>query len=624
MMKRFLMLVLMLLLLCGCGSAPDQIHNSPEESRGADSTEPAGCYEPDSKLETVTGGAVRVYPMERKDVHDLALMGNDLLAFSGKDRTTITKLSGNNLYTTAVVDSGCYVNSYNGSLHTCEKGTVYYDEGKKQIVYLDTNLKEVNRVDVPNDIVGCPIISSDRKALYYCTADSVQVMDLENKLHKLLKEMSNSYQSAMKLHMKDTILECTVENAEGKEQSVFISTQNGQTVYQSGSIFSLTTNEDRFFAAVTDHAAQEFLLGNAEGVTAAFVPRNQVTYACAVPGADGVLTACKAEKADSTLIEYYNLRDGKRKAMVELPGTDYPTRVYSRGDENQLWLLRYDAEYDSMVVYCWDLTKSAVEDDQVYTGKRFTADDPDVEGLKMCKETAAEIGEHYGVEISVWTDATATQPKDYTLATAYQVTPIRKGLEQLDAALSKYPEGFLKKTGSASANGKIKICLVGSITGEGHRPMDGLQYWDEDNNAYIALTLSNDMEQNVYHEICHVIDNRVFAHCSAYDNWDILNPKGFQYDYSYVAHVDQNDSVYLENETRAFIDSYAMSYPKEDRARIMEYAMVEGNESYFTSSVMQKKLHQICQGIRKAYGLQKSPEEFLWERYLSESLAYKE
>ena len=37
---------------------------------------------------------------------------------------------------------------------------------------------------------------------------------------------------------------------------------------------------------------------------------------------------------------------------------------------------------------------------------------------------------------------------------------------------------------------------------------------------------------------------------------------------------------------------------------------------------MQKKLITLCKGIRDAFGLKKSPENFLWEQYLNTPLAY--
>ena len=102
--------------------------------------------------------------------------------------------------------------------------------------------------------------------------------------------------------------------------------------------------------------------------------------------------------------------------------------------------------------------------------------------------------------------------------------------------------------------------------------------------------------------------------------WNTLNPKVFSYDYDYIANLSREDYQWTEGEDRAFIDIYSMSYPKEDRARIMEYAMMLGNEDCFESETMQRKLRQLCLGIRDAFGLKKSTEAFLWEQYLEEPL----
>ena len=148
----------------------------------------------------------------------------------------------------------------------------------------------------------------------------------------------------------------------------------------------------------------------------------------------------------------------------------------------------------------------------------------------------------------------------------------------------------------------------------------GIQYWLEDRPC-IALTTSA-TEGSLNHELCHVMDTRVFAHSNAYDQWEELNPSGFKYDYDYAANATRNAGEYLREAERCFIDTYSMSFPKEDRARVLEYAMTPGNVDYFQSRVMQAKLKQICLGLREAFGLKKSPETFLWEQYLKESLAY--
>ena len=80
-----------------------------------------------------------------------------------------------------------------------------------------------------------------------------------------------------------------------------------------------------------------------------------------------------------------------------------------------------------------------------------------------------------------------------------------------------------------------------------------------------------------------------------------------------------SSSVYLTPERRAFVDSYSMSFPVEDRARIFENAMLPGKEDLFQTDTMQAKLRAICQGIRESYDLPQEP--CLWEQYLQQPMA---
>ena len=239
---------------------------------------------------------------------------------------------------------------------------------------------------------------------------------------------------------------------------------------------------------------------------------------------------------------------------------------------------------------------------------------------------AQELSQRYGVEILVYQDALEVQPWDYEFTCEYQPQVLMQELEQLDTRLQNYPEGFLQRIGQ-QYNG-LKIALVREISGAPEtgslETAQGVQFWDEEYTAYLALSTLEDTEYTLYHELYHLIDTVVLNESNGFDQWDLLNPVGFFYDFDYISNQTRNSDEYLREEKRYFIDTYSMSYPKEDRARIMEYAMTEGNEHYFACETMQNKLLTLCQGIRKAFGLRKYPESFLWEQYLKESLAYTE
>ena len=276
------------------------------------------------------------------------------------------------------------------------------------------------------------------------------------------------------------------------------------------------------------------------------------------------------------------------------------------------------------VLYAWFPEASAVSEEASCLQPRWTRTNPDLEGLAQCSLRARQIATKHGVHILIWADAVAFQPWDYTLIPEYQVPLLRRRLEELDSILSYYPEGFLKKAASGTGFGPLSICLVRSIEGNADTPaLDsamGLQFWDTEAHAYLAITLGADMAQHLNHELFHIIDSRVLSTCNTYDDWNKLNPKGFSYDTQYTASDSEERNSYLAPENRYFIDLYSMTYPKEDRARIMEYAMLDGQEYLFQSAPMQAKLRKLCLGIRKAFDLEKEPVAYRWEQYLTTPL----
>jgi hypothetical protein len=132
----------------------------------------------------------------------------------------------------------------------------------------------------------------------------------------------------------------------------------------------------------------------------------------------------------------------------------------------------------------------------------------------------------------------------------------------------------------------------------------------------VAVCLNDGLEQSLYHMLMHVMESRIFAKVLTLDKWHTLNPQGFLYDNDYLSNLHRQDTQYLEGEGRYFIDMFSMSFAREDRARIFEYASMPGNEAFFGTPAMQKKLSTLCEAIRKAFGLTKYQGELIWEQYL--------
>ena len=128
------------------------------------------------------------------------------------------------------------------------------------------------------------------------------------------------------------------------------------------------------------------------------------------------------------------------------------------------------------------------------------------------------------------------------------------------------------------------------------------------------ITMDEELEQSFFHAMMQVIETRVLSVCTAYYDWDKLNPPDFQYDNDYITNLKRDEPLLISGDSRVFIDYFSMSFSREDRARIFSYACLPGNAGVFAPEIMRQKLEVLCDGIRQAFAL---PEgAYLWEQYL--------
>ena len=189
---------------------------------------------------------------------------------------------------------------------------------------------------------------------------------------------------------------------------------------------------------------------------------------------------------------------------------------------------------------------------------------------------------------------------------------LQQELNALDQRLCRFPAGFLQTLAGKFTD--LNICIVRSAQGSPESgslsTATGIQFF-QDSGAYVVISTGKYAQQALYHEFYHAMESHILTESTALDQWDSLSPAGFTYGTG-----NQDNDIYLRGQTRAFVDHYSMTYPKEDRARIFEYAMLPGMENLFRSEYMQRKLNAVCTAVRDTYGLKRSPEIFLWEQYL--------
>ena len=246
-------------------------------------------------------------------------------------------------------------------------------------------------------------------------------------------------------------------------------------------------------------------------------------------------------------------------------------------------------------------------------------------GRKAAQELydrAAALSEQYGLTVCIAEDCpeehvsfTADRMEDYWL--------ISNGLDQLEKALSAYPAGFFEQLRYGPYT-DTRISLTGTI-----HP----KYMPEDTafSAYVeqqapehrmALDVTQyGLEQNIYHEFSHIIDQKLQYEAEqgrtdySEEGWAALNPEDFIYIWTVY---EVPDSYRNDGYDSYFIDTYSRTFPTEDRARVLEYAMSDQAWMFeeTTHGPLRQKLRYYSTCIREAFDTAGWPEVTRWEEPL--------
>ena len=250
--------------------------------------------------------------------------------------------------------------------------------------------------------------------------------------------------------------------------------------------------------------------------------------------------------------------------------------------------------------------------------------------LQEARDYADQLEERYGVTIllsaqgqeaceAVW-DAVVTTTDQWPLED--EPYAIARTLEALDRALALYPEGFFRQMRNTMGEGGVRFIPVGHIENDVNAV--GLTYetygWQ---NIYIDVTLGT-FESVICHEIWHATEGVIsYRDWVSFDpgNWSVCNPDGFFYNED-VEDADPNPSRWTFNyemdaQNVYFVDAYARTNAKEDRARIMEYVMANEDlaGALMQSPYITQKLEIMCQAIRNSFDTS-TWGDLRWERLL--------
>lgn len=597
-MKHTLLPLLFCLgLLCGCAA---------QNPSAAVPTVPAVTEEPEAAksvlaMEAPSEEAALTQYSLTQTVSGFLPMNRGLLFFSGTEETTLTLLDPQTRQPLAVYEAGLLLTADNFTVQQLSGGLSYFDGANRETVVLDDSLRILRRIPAPEGLTGAPLLSADGGHLYYCTADAVRVLDLTSGISRILKESAYPVQGLSGLLLGDTVLQLSITDSDGSWKTLFLSCKTGQLLREFDGLCSPATGETCYFIS----GAEGILVGQADTAPMVLQPRLNDCDAFFLPDSFGALTA--ALSGDNVILDRYDLAAGCRTSELTLPGIHTIQSLWESPD-GILWFLTVQENTGEQSLYRWDSAASGVSDDTYYLRSHHTRQEPDYDGLASCALYAREIGERYGIEILIYQEAVAVEPWDYRLEPEYQAGTLQQELAALEHRLSALPPEVLSTL--AETYTALKICLVGGAesTVNGPDAVSGIQFL-EGYDAYIALVCGEDAEKALYHELSHLMETVVLTRSTAYDRWENLNPQSFAYSRS-------PDQEWLQPGREWFIDTYAMSSPQEDRARLFEYAMTAGHTELFRSPPLQQKLRQMCIGLREAFGLEDYEGSLPWEQYL--------
>lgn len=600
-MKRWLGVLAMVLLLSGCSEpAPQEaVDSTPATLPQISGITASTIYDEQNPIETATNGAVKAYLPEDGDCTYIAPMGRNIVLFS---RSGVALLRGERLAEVASAKIPDLPMPDSGMLQIRNDGIAYFDAQGNRIIFLNQFFREVGTFSLPEEIVGDVYIAPDWKMVYYCSSEGVHALDLDTGVSRLLKAQKADWQGISGGFLNGEVLRCSIQQEDGTKSTMLLSAQTGTVLAEGDYLQKMRGNGDCYYAL----AGEEHIFGILQEQPVKLQPVGKGKL-YPIPDGKGAVFLIKTKTG--CRLDYYDVETGKRTASVTLEGVKKLSGVFAAG--GTVWFIAGDT------LYRWDTELSAVEDQRTYIVPHYHYADPDELGLEAVGQRLEKLEKRYGVEILYWNEVEALAPWNYSFTAEYRTEPYTAYLSKLERALENFPKGFFKKAAAWSESGKLNIMLVQGIYGgvetEKYASASGIQF-HANGDAYIALTVGEDIDSWFYHELGHLLDNRILSTTNAYSGWNSLNPWDFKYDNDYIKNQDRTDTKYLEGERRHFVDFYSMSFAVEDRSRIFEYACMPGNEEIFASQYMQRKLSRVCQGIRKAFDLK--GESYIWEQYL--------
>lgn len=340
---------------------------------------------------------------------------------------------------------------------------------------------------------------------------------------------------------------------------------------------------------------------------------------------DDIMHGCAAtvlrnDDTENYRVRFYDLREGVilSEFDTETDGYGVQTVFLQNG---AVLMLQYSE--NGTELFWYDLPAAAEKGEKIETLLLSES-----ELASEIDRIALETEQATGVDLLYGSDGNDFVLYDYVGAAEMDLYTIYGAVKTVSEILMSYPEGMLRESYAETHRG-LQIYLCGTIYGTSDRSLSqaGGVTTDSDGYILVAVDVHDNLKYDIPHELSHVFDRRI-THVSstAERDWMMLweaatpieNVYAYSYDdyYEYTRYTAWNES----NDANVwFVDSYARTFPTEDRARIMENLFnpeADGLAEVFQFENLQAKARLYAYILRECFESCDVDEVLYWETYL--------
>ncbi len=546
------------------------------------------------------------------------LLVSESMGGNGKESLTLQLLSSEN---GEILCSAELLNIGSPSLQVLGDSILVADTGAGRISVLNENLEIRKERDFPVIYNQVYLNPTGDIAYSFNIRGELKALDLENgEERSLLSQASNLY---------------SLSSSEENVVFRYTDMQSGLYRYFSLNLSDEKLEEVPFGADYSSLYRQEdFWLGQSKGSESCYYLGSSSDYYGFLAG-DKKLSLlsenrllCQTEVSSSrgiTLtLELYDC-SGKGISSAALPLQDSYVGSFVPNEDGCFFLVSSYFGEPSKLFY-WDYSEGEIPDDLLLFPNAEFPEAGNDRALSECSKRAKALSEEFQVEVLLGKQC-KTDFSDYSAEQIKKVSSISAALDQLEIAFSSYPDGFFSQLLHDDLR-SVEIHLCGPLTAKNSEIResgfgDFRGFVEETEGKYLmVLDISGDADLtgSIYHEISHMIDSKLQADALLRDDalfseeiWASLNPADFDYSYSYAGLTPSAQQGKYED---YFTDSYARTFPTEDRARLMEYAMTSGYLLAGNTGLL-GKLSYYSRCIRDCFDCEGWPGITLWEQVLA-------